>query len=112
MVKFLKHIGQANDFNNFKRIKDNLYLLKVPNIRRDLNAEMENLFSEEFLKSEFHGKKLSLSGTIDKSKHIGKHIFSKYVYDNYEKIDFSNFIPLLKSINDIIEDYEYIYSEF
>ena len=41
-------------------------------------------------------------------KCYSKDHFSKYVYSNYDKIDFSNFIPLLDNIRDAIKDYNHI----
>ena len=44
---------------------------------------------------------------FDNSKYFGKEIFSQYVYENYHKIDFSQFIPLLDTIDSIIAQAEF-----
>ena len=43
---------------------------------------------------------------FDNSKYFGKEIFSQYVYENYQTIDFSKFIPLLDVIDTIIAQAE------
>ena len=32
----------------------------------------------------------------------GKDVFSKYVYNHYEEIDFSGFVPLLDALNTLV----------
>ena len=76
-------------------------------------AEIEDLYSTEVLNTEIRGKTFKKDKKINKNKnsdndtessnkHYGKHIFSQYIKENYASIDFTNFIPLLDSINTIV----------
>lgn len=77
-------------------LMENLYLLTTPltSKEKDSESEIEDLFSQETLTHKINGKTFSRSGG-DPTKFYGKEAFSKYVAQNYNKIDFSRFKPLL-----------------
>ena len=97
--KFLKHIGMNGESNKpFLQLNDNLYLQKIPRIN-DSDSEIEDLYSKEILNISINDKKFE---KIVKDKDtFSKDIFSKYILEHYQEIDFSNFLPLLDSINNI-----------
>lgn len=106
LQQFLKHIGMKLDFDNtsYHRIKGNLYVLTIPRIKNN-DTEIEDLFTECLLKTEINGKTFNRH-CENIEKHYGKEILAKYVMNNYSTVDFSGFEPLMKSINDVLSDYE------
>lgn len=82
-------------------IKSNLYLLTNPLVNQKNECEIEDLFDEGVLSYKIDGKSFSRENKIDKDKHYGKSAFAGYVSNNYMKIDFSNFKPMLDEINRI-----------
>ncbi len=85
----------------------NLYLLTNPLVNNEPECEIEDLFDEKTLSHEIGGRKFSRKDE-DKNKFYNKDIFSKYIYDNYKSIDFSNFKPILDNLNRIIKEYREI----
>lgn len=83
----------------------NLYLVTNPIVDGKPQCEIEDLFNETTRAHTIDGKTLSLESDYATDKHYGKEIFSKYIYGNYARIDFSNFIPLLDNINEIVKQY-------
>lgn len=83
-------------------IADNLYLLTTP----IPESEIEDLFDSETISLEINGKKFSKNNNFDNSMYYGKEIFSKYISDNYKKINFDGFKPLLNNLNEIIASYK------
>lgn len=81
-------------------IEKDLFILTNPLINNSSENEMEDLFDEKVLLHEIGGKTFSKDG--DSKKHYGKEIFSKYILENYDKIDFKNFIPILNNLNKTI----------
>ena len=79
-----------------------LYLLTIPLIGGKNECEIEDLLAQETLDIELDGKHFSREDSYDKSKFYGKDTFSKYIYRNYQTIDFSNFRPLLDALNNLI----------
>jgi hypothetical protein len=69
-------------------------------------CEIEDLFDASTLSHEINGKTFSRESRPDNSAFYGKSIFASYIAENYKTIDFSNFIPYLKRINDIIINYD------
>lgn len=89
--------------------KYNLYILvvsKKTNMDSKKDYEIEDLFSNETLEHKIDGKSFSRDENYDKTTHYEKNKFSQYIYNNYKKIDFTEFQNIFKSINDIIEDYK------
>ncbi|ATU70396.1 hypothetical protein CT113_08680 [Levilactobacillus brevis] len=92
-------------------IIDNLYLVTTPlnstsqnPALRNIESEIEDLFDPETLHHEINGKDFSRKDN-DPANFYGKEAFSKYIIQNYEKIDFSKFRPLLNNIVETINDY-------
>ena len=85
----------------------NLDVATNPLVDGKSECEIEDLFAKEVLDVTIQGKKFSKKDK-DNKEFYGKHIFSRYVWKNYEEIDFSRFRPLLDSISAIIESYSKI----
>ena len=87
----------------FIPIVDNKLFLLTHQLVNDLaECEIEDLFDEITLNHTINGKTFSRQSDFDIDKHYGKEIFSKHIISHYESIDFSNFKPLLNSINQLI----------
>jgi hypothetical protein len=84
----------------------NLYVLTVPLIRGNSECEIEDLFDENTLTHKIDGKVFTKKDKYDKSRYYGKEIFSKYISNNYLKINFNDFRPLLDNIVNIIDMYQ------
>lgn len=85
--------------------KCKLNLVSVPLPLDKSECELEDLFSEDTLNIEIGGRKFSRKDE-NPQKYYNKDIFSKYIFQNYEKIDFTGFKPLLNilnMLNEIIE---------
>ncbi len=85
--------------------ESNLYLITNPLVQGKPECEIEDLFSQEVLDTEIDGKKFDRKVEKGDSKHYGKVVFARFVYDNYEKIDFPQFLPMLDNINRVVESY-------
>ena len=97
--KFLKHIGMNAESNRpFLKLNANLYLQKIPRINNS-DSEIEDLYSKELLNISINGKKFEK--IVEDEDTFSKDIFSKYILEHYQEIDFKNFLPLLDSINNI-----------
>ena len=86
-----------------------LYIMATPLVssKNDGNfSDIEDLLLSRKLPPILKGKTFSKSGG---DNHYGKEILSKYVLKNYEKFDFTEFIPLLDGIRDNILDYKSLF---
>lgn len=83
-----------------------LFVVTPPPVGDKEECEIEDLFSDELLSLNLEGKTFCRKDKFDNSKYFGKEIFSQYVYENYQTIDFSKFIPLLDVIDTIIAQAE------
>lgn len=83
----------------------NLFVATNPLVEDKLECEIEDLFLPEVLEHKINGKSFSRADNYDINAYYGKDIFSKYIADNYKKIDFSRFRPLLHSLTTVIETY-------
>lgn len=87
----------------YVNLEENLYILTIPLVKGKEQCEIEDLFTDETLAHEISGKKFRRGVVEDNGKsHYGKSRFSQYIYNDYENIDFSNFIPLLDALNEIV----------
>ena len=75
-----------------------LNLVSVPLPLGKNECELEDLFTDETLNIEINGRKFSRH-VEDPQKYYNKDIFSKYIFQNYTKIDFTGFKPLLNILN-------------
>ena len=83
-----------------------LFLVTPPLVGSKEECEIEDLFSDELLSLNLDGKTFCRKDKFDDSKYFGKEILSQYVYENYQTIDFSRFIPLLDVIDTIVAGVE------
>ncbi|WP_270849727.1 retron Ec67 family RNA-directed DNA polymerase/endonuclease [Faecalibacillus faecis] len=95
-----------------EKLKENLHINICNNLylcTNQLNGkeecEIEDLFPIEVLEHEIDGRKFSRENSTHENGFYGKNEFAKYIYSNYETIDFSNFITLLDAINNIVKLY-------
>lgn len=104
------NVENKNTFKTQLKIKllndANLHLITNPIIGDKSECELEDLFDKETYEHIINGKTFSPKENYSIDKHYGKEIFSKYIYSNYDKIDFSNFLPILNNINDIVMEYK------
>ena len=77
-----------------------LYLSTVPKFNQSENVEIEDLFDDETLSIEIDGRKFSRKDENIEASY-NKDIFSRYIFNNYTKINFDKFKPLLDYINNI-----------
>lgn len=105
--KFMRSIGRGKEklFDDYMNILGNLYLLTNPLIDGEKECEIEDLFSKTTLNHEINGKKFSRE-IVDNDKFYGKAKFAEYIIENYEEVDFKEFIPMLDNLNNIIEYYK------
>ncbi len=84
---------------------ENLYIVKVPSAAGD--KDIEDLFQPAVLLTKLNNKTFYKKNTgLDQDIHYGKAYFAEYVVTpNKREIDFSDFEPLLNTINDIITNY-------
>lgn len=83
-------------------LMDNLYLLTVPLVNGKEECDIEDLFELSTINQKINGRAFSKKDNYDVSKYYGKEIFSKYILDNYNNINFNAFKDLLNKLNEII----------
>lgn len=88
------------------RLERNVYVCVPPLVHGKAECEMEDLFSEQVLKTEINGRSFDRHVQKGDPQHYGKEDFSKYVYEHYQEIDFRNFFPLLIALQFSIQDYK------
>lgn len=74
-------------------------------------SEIEDLLPQDVLSMKIEGREFDRSGKKDKERFYNKDILSRYVYQQYEKIDFSEFKILLDTLDSIVtvkETAEYV----
>ncbi len=105
---FKVDISQKSSNDSFYFVTANLYVVKVPDSQSQEGCCIEDLFPEEWLKKELNGKKLNYKkDDINTENEYSKEVFAKSVVrPNADRIDFSGFDPLLKRIQESIEDYK------
>lgn len=105
LKKFIKCLGRKNILNtdNYGNICGNLYLLTNPLVNGKEECEIEDLFEDCVLSHQIKGKIFSRKDN-DNEKQYGKAIFSQYVMEDYENINFDNFKPMLTAMRLIIGD--------
>lgn len=80
----------------------NLYLLTIPLPPGKDECEIEDLFDITVQKQIIDGREFDRKVEKGDKYHYGKDVFSKYIYSNYESIDFNRFRPLLDSLKQIV----------
>lgn len=107
---FINYINEKKNMQSLKdngslRVTENLYVLTNQLIGEAEENEIEDLFDKKTLEHKIGGKSFSKKSISEKNNFYGKEIFSKYVLDNFENIDFENFRPMLNNLSRIISDY-------
>lgn len=82
--------------------KGKYFLLTNPLMESMEECEIEDLFSKSILEQQIDGKTFSRNSDYDRALCFGKDEFSKIVLSNYQTIDFSNFVPILNNIREIV----------
>ncbi|MDY0234731.1 MAG: retron Ec67 family RNA-directed DNA polymerase/endonuclease [Gudongella sp.] len=109
LADFKNHAHIKEKIDVLKKIEDyNLYIITNPlvEVGEDIEEEIEDLFEKKLLQIEINGRKFNRKTETGSSKTFGKNIFSHYVYDNYENINFENFIPMLNEMKNVINEYK------
>ena len=102
LKNFLKYLGiKLDDRQISKQLKANLFLQTIPLMKGLEECEIEDLYEKEVLNVTIDGKNFCRSAEDDSEKYFGKHIFSMYIRERYNRIDFSNFLEVLDSINNL-----------
>lgn len=107
---FLKHIKANDEAEETLKEKlflklgkeTNLYLLTNPLVEGKTECEIEMLFDSETRALKLGDKSLCLKDKYETEKYYGKDIFSKYIAQHYEEIDFRGFEPLLDTLSVIV----------
>ena len=81
----------------------NLYLLTVPLVDGKDKCAIEDLFDSDVRGHVIDGKQFTMNNNFNEQLYYGKEIFSKYVLNNYQSINFDNFRPMLDKISEIID---------
>lgn len=103
------------DFLNYTKAKfetelwiqlyENLYVATNPLVKGKSECEIEDLFSDDILAHEINGKVFDRKGKNSENTY-SKQIFSSYIAQNISNIDFSDFIPILDTLNKIITEFK------
>ena len=103
LKKFLKYTDVNLEIDQIsKQLKANLFLQTIPLANSLEECEIEDLYQKEVLNVTINEKKFCRDAEDDFEKYFGKHIFSMYIMKHYNEVDFSNFLPILDSINSLI----------
>lgn len=84
----------------------NLFLATNPLREGEKCSVIESLFDKETLALKIEGKSLSLNNEYNNEMFYGKEVFSWYVMEHADQIDFSGFRGLLNVLVAVIEDYK------
>lgn len=87
----------------FLRVRGNLHLVPTPLGPRGEDSIIEDCFGNDVRNLVLGGKSFSSENGFDPDKHFGKHVLSKYVEQNADRLDFRGFAPLLDRIASAIE---------
>lgn len=94
---------QLNE-KNYVFLRYNLYLVTIPLCKEKAECEIEDLLPDSVLETKI-GEKVFNRKAIGNMNQYSKEILSNHVLNNFSKIDFSGFKPLLSIINKIINEY-------
>jgi len=92
----------------FYKVISNLYVIPTPKGDDGLDTMIESFLPDKWLKTKLKGKSLYLNKSgFDEKKHYGKTYLAKYVIaKNANKVDFSGFTKLLRTIESVIVDHK------
>lgn len=103
ITKLNKTLKRENEEE--RTIASNLFLLTIPLVDNKKECEIEDLFSEEVRNVKIEGRSFKPDVKVEDKGFYSKEVFAQYVYNNYERIDFSNFKVLLDNIRNTIVSY-------
>lgn len=108
LKEFLSYIKREEKILSDKpqNICSNLYIITCPLVNGQSECEMEDLFDSVVLSHTIEGKSFCKEDSFDNTKFYGKAIFSNYIANNYSRINFEQFKPLLNTINNAILNYQ------
>lgn len=87
------------------QLQPSLFLTTLPLPQNCKECEIEDLFDKKTLNHKIGGKSFSRDENANTNLYYGKNIFSKYIDQNYQNIDFKNFKPLFNYWLNIIQNY-------
>lgn len=89
----------------YLRVKENknLYIVTHELEKSKEIGEIEDLFDQNTLSHQIDGNTFSRDDKCDKNNYYSKDRFSKYVYQNYEKISYNQFESMLDAIKNCIK---------
>ncbi|MBR4701045.1 MAG: hypothetical protein IKP19_05065 [Oscillospiraceae bacterium] len=107
-IKLLEQERRKLDSEHYCRVipNANFYILTFQLPPGMVKCEIEDLFPNDVLQTVINGKTFDRHIEKGDSMHYGKNDFSRYVFSNYQKIDFSAFRPLLNTLNKLIDEYK------
>ena len=85
-----------------KQLARNLFLQTIPIVKGLEECEIEDLYQNSVLNVKIGGKSFDRSKEIDCEKKFGKIVFSQYIKEHYNEIDFKNFFDILDSISELL----------
>jgi len=105
----IQNVSNHNDVDgeqSFYYVLENLYVIPLPRTTPGKDIDFEDLFEESTKSQSYNGKSFSKNVT-DNTKEFGKSQFANHIVKaNKDSIDFKNFQPLLKTIQEVLEDYQ------
>ncbi|MBS7806538.1 retron Ec67 family RNA-directed DNA polymerase/endonuclease [Variovorax sp. PCZ-1] len=107
ILSIVKSINPNSTFDrdSFSHIVGNLYVVKTPLLGSEKSC-IEDFFDGDLKSTMIDGKQFSLEKDANPEHYFGKVVFAhKVVRPQADKIDFSNFRHILKSMQDIITEF-------
>lgn len=91
----------------FYNVFSNVYCVVIPVFGSQSDTEIEHYFPASLLQTKLSGKKLSLKSKINPVTEYGKAAFAKnVVLPNQGSINYKEFVPMFKLLQDTIENQE------
>ena len=94
--------ANVKGFKSGYNLVENLSVVTNPLVGNKNECEIEDLFDDKTLGTVIGNKTFNRDPKADNNKYYGKAKFAEYVYKNYKDINFDEFKPMLKDINDIV----------
>ncbi len=109
LYKYAKNIRKSpiDKTSSFIYVTMNLYIIPTPLTHDGKSTMIEDFFTNELKETKLDGKVFNPKGNpINSKTQYGKNHFAKYVVKKHKKtIDFNGFEPILKRIEEVLEDY-------
>ena len=104
LKKFLSYTGiKLNNGEISKQLAKNLFLQTIPIVKGLKECEIEDLYQDSVLSIKIDGKEFSREAETDCKECYGKHVFSLYIKEHYNEIDFENFFDIFDPINNYVK---------